>query len=93
MVLLPILFLLSVALSQVAAEVEFATTVPISRNGEVAGDEEYRLKFPLDTQTLLSKSLLVKSKLLEAASEPRRISVTVRHSSGQSQWDLDSKER
>ena len=36
------------------------------------------------------------SKLLETASDPgrhRRISVAVRHSSGQSQWDLDSKER
>ena len=56
----PFLAALILTLSQVmaAAEVEFATA-PISRVGEVAGDDEYRLKVPLDTETLQSKSLLV----------------------------------
>jgi len=93
----PLSFLvpLFLALSRVSAVVEFVT-IPISLEGQVAGDEEYRLKFPLDSQTIESRSLLVTSKLLETAPfEPgrhRRISVAVRHSSGQSQWDLDSEE-
>ena len=93
----PLSFLvpLFLALSRVSAVVEFVT-IPISLEGQVAGDEEYRLKFPLDSQTIESRSLLVTSKLLETDPfEPgrhRRISVAVRHSSGQSQWDLDSEE-
>ena len=59
MVPLSLLVALSLASAAVAVS-EFATTIPISREGEVAGDEEYRLKFPLDTKTLESRSLLVK---------------------------------
>ena len=38
---------------------EFVDSLPISRKAEVSGEEEYRLKFPLDSETLRSKSLLV----------------------------------
>ena len=38
---------------------EFVGSLPISRKAEVSGEEEYRLKFPLDSETLRNKSLLV----------------------------------
>ena len=64
MKMLAIWFLVAVAIfplasSQLAPSSEFVDSLPISRRAEVSGEEEYRLKFPLDSETLRSKSLLV----------------------------------
>ena len=63
----------------------------IDYDGSVNGTSEYHVEFAVDSETLERKSLRVTSRIMGRVglNFRHRVSVAVRHSRGQFNWDLE----